>query len=146
MVNRTFGLEEKVEIDFPDVNKGSWYHDDIAKAVAAGYIQGDGDGNMSPRRGITRQEVALIMLRLLELEEVKEEALLENFSDHSSVADWSLEAVKAAVNERILQGHKDGTLMPRELTTRAETVVILNRAAGELYRDTGTYGTKRRSP
>ena len=68
IVNRAVGFDEKAEISFKDVKQGEWYYEHIAGAVKAGYIKGFTDGTMRPAQNITKQEAAVIIARILEVE------------------------------------------------------------------------------
>ena len=140
MVNRAMGYTDKADIYFPDVKKEIWYYDEIARAVEAGYIQGDADGTMSPNREISRQEVSIILFRLLELDEEKEKRPIDSFNDYEDIASWSKEEVNAVVEAGYIEGYPDKTFNPSRATTRAETVVILDRAVGKLYNEAGVFG------
>ena len=140
MVNRAFGFKEMAAINYVDVAAGAWYHGEIAKAVQAGYIKGDVDGLMNPNRQISRQEAAIILYRLLELDEDKDNRLVEVFNDAATIASWSKKEVNAIVKDGYLSGYPDRTFRPGNNMTRAETVTVLARAVGELYNEAGIYG------
>jgi len=42
-----------------------WYEDAVAKAAAAGYIEGYPDGTMRPDSPISREEAATIIMMLI---------------------------------------------------------------------------------
>jgi len=47
IVNNVFGYKDKAQISFTDVKTSDWYYDEIAKAIAAGYIKGYADGTIN---------------------------------------------------------------------------------------------------
>lgn len=67
LMNRTFGFVEKAEVNFSDIEGTEWFVEDIAKAVAAGYMKGDAEGTFRPDDPIARQEAALVLARIYEL-------------------------------------------------------------------------------
>ena len=140
MVNRVMGFTDKADINFPNVKKEGWYYDEIARAVEAGYITGDANGTMSPNREISRQEVSVILFRLLKLDAEKQNRPVDGFQDYGNIGSWSKEEVNAVVAAGYLEGYPDMTFKPDRATTRAEAVVILNRAVGELYNKEGVFG------
>ncbi|MBU7005561.1 Ig-like domain-containing protein [Phosphitispora fastidiosa] len=140
MVNRVMGFKDQADINFPDVKKEGWYYDEIARAVEAGYITGDTGGTMSPNRKISRQEVSVILFRLLKLEAEKQNRPVDGFQDYGNIGSWSKEEVNAVVAAGYVEGYPDTTFKPDRDTTRAEAVVILNRAVGELYNKEGVFG------
>jgi hypothetical protein len=140
IVNRAFGYSEKAQISFSDVSANDWYAEEAAKAKAVGYITGYDDGTMKPNNQITRQEVAAIISRIMELEKVEDSNLLGRFSDAAQIAGWSKGYVGAVVKEGYMGGYPDGTCKPAKSITRAESIVMLDRVAGVLYNAAGTYG------
>lgn len=143
-INRSFGFEEKAAIHFSDVNASSWVHDEIAKAVQAGYIKGYVDGTFRADRPISRQEVAVIVSRLLKLDETANRQATENFSDATQIARWSQGAIGALAVSGLMVGYGNQGFKPEGLMTRAEVVVTLNRTIAVrytvTYKQAGTYG------
>ncbi|MGI6066982.1 MAG: S-layer homology domain-containing protein, partial [Bacillota bacterium] len=142
LVNRAFNYQEKAEIDFKDVAAGAWYEDVVRIAKAAGYINGYQDGTMKPNNPISRQEAAIIIMNILELEENAIGA--DKFQDASKIPAWSKGAVGAVASANIMGGYPDGTFKSANLIKRAEAVVALDKALSNLadviYDKAGTYG------
>ena len=67
LVNKAFQFEGKNNINFTDVSEKDWFYNDLQKASAAGYILGYEDGSFKPNQQISRQEIAVIMSRILKL-------------------------------------------------------------------------------
>lgn len=139
LVNRAYGLSEKASINFSDTSDGDWFQDDVAIAVKAGYLVGYGDGTVRPLNNISRQEAAAIIYRLLKLQEHRSNILIEKYLDYGNISPWSREAVNAIVAEGYMVGNTDGTFGPVNKITRAETIVTLSRATGEIYKKAGIY-------
>lgn len=128
LVNRSFKFTEKSDASFSDVNPLDWTHDEVAKAVEAGYIQGYSDGTIGIGNKITRQEVAVIIGRLLKLQTVDSKAASE-FNDAADFADWGKNFIGAVVANKIMNGYiTDHTFKPNKPITRAEAVVTLGNA------------------
>jgi hypothetical protein len=125
-VNRAFNYQEKADIDYKDVKEDAWYADVIKIAKAAGYISGYQDGTMKPDNPISRQEAAIIIMRILGL--VENPAGANGFRDASSIPAWSKGAVGAVAAAGIMGGYPDGTFRVANFITRAEAVVTLDRA------------------
>lgn len=143
LVNRAYGFSEKAAINFSDVSESDWFYDDVAKAVAAGYIVGYGDGTAGAGNNISRQEAAAVIYRLMKLPEYSNKDAIAKFSDYGSISAWSREAVNSVVAEGYMVGNPNGTFGPANNITRAETVVTLSRATGEIYNAAGTYSEVR---
>ena len=141
LVNRSFGFTEQAQISFSDVKSSHWSYVEIAKGVKAGYIAGYADGTMGANKSISRQEVAVIVNRLLSLSAA---ATPSTFTDASMIAAWAQISVDNAVAVGILLGYAaDNTFKPANPITRAEAVVTLDRAnvpKNVVYDTAGTFG------
>ncbi|HHY13134.1 MAG TPA: hypothetical protein GX526_00610, partial [Thermoanaerobacterales bacterium] len=142
LVNRAFGFSEKATIEFSDVAAEDWFYDEIAKAVKAGYISGYQDGTVKPNREISRQEAAVALCKVLNLEaKITEE--IEAFTDADSIPAWSKPYISALVAKGYMAGYPDGSFRAERHITRAETVTMLDKALGTLtvsYDISGIYG------
>lgn len=116
--------DPEVVAAFTDVDPSHWFYSEVAAAVAAGYVGGYSDGTFRPHNPITRQEVASIVSRLLQL---KDDAPQATFQDAGAIAPWATSAVNAVVAAGLMSGYTDGTFRPAGPITRAEAVVTLDR-------------------
>jgi len=146
LINKSFGFMDTEERSFKDVKATDWYYSSLAVANAAGYIQGYSDGLFRPNKNVTRQEIAVIVTKLLELSSSDS---ANKFSDTSASPAWSKGAIGSVFDKGIMSGYSDNTFHPEAFTTRAEAIVILDRSLtfkndaslGSLSYDTaGTYG------
>jgi hypothetical protein len=131
LVNNAFGYVEKAEINYKDVSSEDWYAEEIQIAKKAGYITGYSDGTIKPNNPITRQEAAVIILRIKKLTANSNGA--DEFRDASDIPDWSKGAIGAGAEAKILTGYPDNTFRPDNLILRAESVVALSKA--KAYQD-----------
>ena len=141
LVNRAFGFKAKAQISFSDVLNEAWYHDEIAKAVAAGYIKGYEDGSIKPDNRISRQEAAVVLVRLLKLKAVTKGSEISKFKDVERIHVWAKSAINTVVSGKYMSGYPDETYRPANPITRAETVKVLSKSIGELYNLPGVYGS-----
>ncbi|MDD3654558.1 MAG: S-layer homology domain-containing protein [Desulfotomaculaceae bacterium] len=128
LVNKAFGFYDKAKVNFKDVSSANWFYNEVAAAVAAGYIRGYVDNTIRPDQPITRQEVAAIAYRLLGRPAATGSNTLSKFRDAASISSWSEPGVVAVVEKNVMKGYHDQTFRPRALTTRAEAVVTMSRA------------------
>ena len=107
MVNNIFGLTEKADIAFTDVNEDSWYYEDIEKAVLAGYIGGYEDNTMRPNQPITREEASKIIILVSGLEdELSNSAYI--FKDIDQIGEWARNYVGVLKDKDYMTGYVDG--------------------------------------
>jgi len=125
LLNRAFGKQDPAaKAAFKDVNPSDWFYAEVAAADAAGYCAGYADGTFRPRNPITRQEVASIMARLLQLDTGVAQV---TFKDTGTIAAWAKGSVNAVAGARVMGGYADGTFKAANPITRAEAVVTLDR-------------------
>jgi len=128
VVNRAFGYYQLAPISFNDVAVGTWYYQDISKAVAAGYIPLEAEAK--PNQKITREEVAVIISHVANMTPYDPGA--DVFNDVAG--SWRKPYIGAVAAAGIMRGYGDGTFRPYATITRAETVVslsaTLNRSKG----------------
>ncbi|QSZ27532.1 S-layer homology domain-containing protein [Aceticella autotrophica] len=150
--DRVFNLTQTTDITFKDVKSTDWFYKEIQKAKAANIVSGYDDNTFRPNNFITREEAAAILTRLLKLQSVTQDAL-KGFKDASKISSWAKDAVNTAVYYGLIKGYPDNTVGPDNPITRAETVVILDRAlklqqtpipspapTSTIYDKAGTYG------
>lgn len=135
MMDRIMVYQTVAENTFADVENGTWYTDAVLKANAAGVLQGSG-AYARPLDTITRQEVMVLMARVLNLDG-KPDAVA-SFADAGQVASWARDAVGAMVSAGYVSG-SNGSIMPTANITRAEVAVMMNNIFGAVYAQAGTY-------
>ncbi|WP_219835482.1 S-layer homology domain-containing protein [Paenibacillus sp. R14(2021)] len=143
LVNRAFGFTAAGTAAFKDLKTTDWSYAEIQKAVKAGYLTGLQDGTIHPKAPITRQEIALIVERLLGL--TPSEKAADFFSDAAAIPAWSKGAIGAVGAGGIMKGYEDNSFKPGSNASRAEAVVILNHAitvkpVASLFDKPGTFG------
>lgn len=109
---------------FMDVPADAWYADAVGAVEKAGIFQG-ADGLFRPDAAISRQELALVISRL-----VKTDAKASNekgFADQEQIADWAQAGVRTAVKLGIIQGDDAGNFLPAANATRAEAAAMIHR-------------------
>jgi hypothetical protein len=146
IVNRAFGLMEQDQQNYKDVPKDKWYYSEIAKAKLAGYISGFEDGSFMPEANVSRQEAAKMIYELMKLNEKSDISSLNGFKDAGQIPQWSSLYLNAVIAAGYMSGYPDQTLRPLQTITRAEAVVLLDKAVGTLIQSSGTekYGYRGR--
>ncbi len=112
---------ESASRPFDDI-AGCWARDYIVHAWDRGIADGTGNGRFSPDSYITRQQIMVLLDRVLDLPD--KNGL--NFSDTGSIAFWALEACARVTAAGLFQG-VNGRLDPAGHTTRAQAAQIVSR-------------------
>lgn len=108
---------------FTDAPSDLWAYNYVETAVAAGIVNGVGDGQFAPNREINRSEIAVMIGRAMNLPP----GTASQFSDASEIPAWAVEMVGAVSAKGIIQGYPDGSFRPLNLATRAEAAVMVFR-------------------
>lgn len=151
LANQAIGAKEKKAISFSDVNENHWFHGEVAKAHAAGYITGYADGTMKPNNQVSRQEVAVMLAKMAQLDVTAGATVSLSFKDQLRIPSWSKVAIGKVVGKKFMNGYPDETFQPTKAITRAEAIATLNKllAGAEekpavdpavTYDQAGTYG------
>lgn len=138
IVSILYRLEGQPEVyasnAFSDVDNSQWYAKSVVWASENGIVAGDGKGHFMPNQNVTREQLALIMMKYADYTAMHRpdcRTELNSFPDNSKVSSWAKDAVSWAVCFGILsgKGQPDGkTLLdPSGTATRAEFASILMR-------------------
>lgn len=125
LVNKAMGYTKKGNAYFRDVNINYWGYDEIQKGVSAGYVKGDPDGSFRPNDSVTRQEAAVMISKILDLETNFTSAA--TYNDYRYIPSWSVGYVGAVSNAKIMAGYPDGSFKADRVLSRAEAVIALDK-------------------
>lgn len=117
------------DISFADVEPGRWSHTYIAKAKAAGFINGYSDTLFGAQDLITRQDMAKIIYSAAKYKEIKLEDAnsVPLFADDDAISDYAKEAVYTLKGMEIINGVDEMCFAPKDNATRAQAAVMLYR-------------------
>ncbi|WP_199616792.1 S-layer homology domain-containing protein [Paenibacillus alkalitolerans] len=131
MLNKAMGFQKTQVPLFSDVSAKDWFYGEVAKAISAGYLQGEyrDGGELKPSAPITRQEAASMIMKAFRFEPSKDLATLRaaNFKDSSQIDQWRKAAIDAIMAKNIMGGFPDRTFKPKDKVTRAQVAAIMNR-------------------
>ena len=114
-------LDTNKECNFADVSNKRWSYPYIAAAYSAGIITGNEINMFNPEDAITRQDMAVIVARALNMTGGSS----ETFADEGMISDYAIDGVKALKEAGILNGFEDNTFRPVNNSKRAEAVTII---------------------
>ena len=134
-IAKGLGLAGEETSRFPDVTSGTTgaY---IGAAAKAGIITGNSDGTFKPNSNVTREQMALMMVRAMEYAGPSislngtSAQTLARFKDAAKIQSKDL--VAKAVKEGIIQGITINTFQPQGNATRAQAAVMLKRVLDKL--------------
>lgn len=123
------GGEQNIYADsvFFDVSATDWFSSSVNWAFENSIVSGIGNGLFAPNDAVTREQLALVLYRLVNPNESVYNADLKAFSDADDISDWAADAMNWAVREQIISGMDNGTLAPQSTATRAQFAMILMR-------------------
>ncbi|GLX66557.1 S-layer homology domain-containing protein [Paenibacillus glycanilyticus] len=126
MISRALMLEgEDSGMVFQDAGSiPGWAKDHIARAIAAGLMQGFADDTFRVSDQLSRAQLAVIIARAASLK--LDGASSANFTDSAAIPAWASKEVAAAVDAGLIQG-KDNRFAPNETATRAEAITMIMR-------------------
>jgi spore germination protein YaaH len=133
---RAFGLTEIYgkSVSFKDISN-HWAKKEILIAAQNDIVLGTGDGKYSPNQLLTRQEMAVMLDRILN--SLKDANYAWNpYKDVSkSKNSWSYNSIMKLTHYSIFTGNPNGTFSPREITTRAQMAVLMDRVSAYINGD-----------
>ncbi|WP_426451764.1 immunoglobulin-like domain-containing protein [Paenibacillus sp. S-38] len=124
ILSRLFQVSGSQQVNLQDIGD-HWAADAIQQFAAAGVIGGYGDGTFQPDRTISREEIVVIMSRLINMNQVDKNQAPGNFQDVGE--SYAKETIQDAAKAGIIQGKGPGRFEPNSSSTRAEALqIILN--------------------
>jgi hypothetical protein len=135
MLSRGLGLQGNREAAqrFRDVQPSTQTGDYIGAAAKAGIITGNTDGTFRPNDNITREQMAIMMIRALDYTgnsatlSGTSATALSIFKDKAKIQNLSAEFVAKSVQSGIILGMPGGIFQPQGNATRAQGAVMLQR-------------------
>ncbi|GLX71530.1 endo-1,4-beta-xylanase [Paenibacillus glycanilyticus] len=128
---RALGMKEaNASASFTDIGENDWYRSYAEAAADNGVLLGNGAGQFVPNQAMTREEMAVSIIRAYHLSEGETRgngASVSMFSDQSAEAPWARASIQEAVSLGLLQGYPDHTFRPKETLSRAEAAVALTK-------------------
>ncbi|WP_260846469.1 S-layer homology domain-containing protein [Paenibacillus polymyxa] len=104
-----------------------WAQDAITKLTAAGVLNGYEDGTFKPDQTIVRQEMAVILARILDLDRLKKDTSNEkSFTDLS--ASFAADTIKQLAQAGVLSGISTSQFGPKYHASRAEALTAIYNA------------------
>ncbi|WP_226000303.1 S8 family serine peptidase [Paenibacillus sp. BJ-4] len=132
LVTRALGLTPGTAAPFSDIPAGSWYTGDVAAAYEAGLITGRNSDKFDPNAHISRQEIAVILGKAVDLLQIK--AAVDGptrtpYHDASSFAGYAKDSIEKVSAAGIINGEtiqSSSYFKPNAPTTREASAKVLH--------------------
>lgn len=129
LVVEAFGLyDSAAQADFADVAEDAWYYRYVASALSCGAVQGLDDSVFGSGANITRQDIAVIIYRVLLKRGQSLGSGAAGFDDYSDIAGYAADAVASLAGAGVITGMDNNVFAPRENATRAQAAAMIKRA------------------
>lgn len=111
--------------NFEDVSESDWYYSSVVALNRAGIVSGISDTEFSPDANITREDIAVMIVRAVRFKAftLKEDSETE-FSDDNMISAYASSSVKTLSKAGIING-SDGAFLPKNNASRAEAAQML---------------------
>lgn len=140
MINITFGFNVAAENVFTDVDSSKWYYPHVLYAVKQGYIKGRGDGTFGGEDNITREQVCVILDRIL----AKKAETVPQIKD--TISSWAKSAVENIVALGYIPLEENGTFRAMDYMTRGEFALAIDDFVKTESEDTKTEDKENTKP
>ena len=124
---KAFELKAKETILFNDVAEDKWYYEAVNIAASNGIVVGL-DNNFLPDKNISREEMVIILMRLLNLKIPNQPipSIYTTYLDEAEISQWATSTIQSASALGLVQGH-DGKFNPKSQATQAESAAVIVR-------------------
>ncbi|MBC8080449.1 MAG: S-layer homology domain-containing protein, partial [Gorillibacterium sp.] len=126
MITKLLGLKaSNKESAFTDVNGGDASASAVQAAYEANIISGRSVGKFAPNESITREEMAIMLVRAYAFATGKSVQSNYEFKDNMKISNWAKNEVAITVKLGIMSGVGNNMFNPKSKTTRAETAMAV---------------------
>ena len=124
IVCRILGLDHEKNFTekFGDVTKNDWHFGYVMAAYEAGYVNGMSEISFAPNNYITREEIAVMVSRILNVTGSENDVYL--FADGPNVSAWARIYVAAVNKTGIMTGDQFGQFLPKNKVNRQTVATI----------------------
>ncbi|WP_240160011.1 LamG-like jellyroll fold domain-containing protein [Paenibacillus aceris] len=126
LLMKSIHLPQQKQSRFQDVPESAWYAPYVAGAAVSGLVSGEDDTTFRPESVISREEMAVLLARVVEQAGGKsEQSGVESFQDANQMAAWARPSIALTAKLGLLQGRADQWFIPSGSVSRAEAAQAL---------------------
>ena len=114
--------------------KDHWAKDYLEVLANKGIFAGDGNGTIRPDFDITREEMAMLLVRILGVDD-KMSATTKQYTDYTEIAGYAREAVGVLSEMGVYMGYDDGSFKPKQVISREEIMALFDRILDDIEPD-----------
>lgn len=124
--------EAAASSEFTDVTAADWFYTYVKWGVEKGITNGMGDGTFAPNSPITREQMAVMLLKYAQSLGfmLPQTGSIPTFTDAGLISSWSADYVYTAAAAGILSGFDTGEFRPQGNATRAQAAKVIYVFAG----------------
>ncbi|MFC5702417.1 lamin tail domain-containing protein [Cohnella faecalis] len=129
LIVRALGMKSSSSggTSFRDVQAGSWYEEAVKAAVEAGIVSGVSETSFAPAKTITREQMAVMIVRALEYRKgsLGNTGSGASFADGDKISDWAKDSIGKAFNLGIIAGKENNAFDPAVSAKRSESAKVV---------------------
>lgn len=118
-------VQDDLENTFDDVEEDAWYKNYVLTSKKLGIINGIADNMFGVSNNITRQDMSVMISRILESMGTTLDDSSEMFTDNGNISDYAVSSVYKMKNLGIIKGY-DNMFYPKNNLTRAEAASVIS--------------------
>ncbi|QOS79802.1 glycosyl hydrolase 53 family protein [Paenibacillus sp. JNUCC31] len=121
-----------------DVKSDQWYSDSVRLGLEMGIVQGRADGSFAANERITREDMAVMLNRAIQVMTKNERSTISTssstgFKDNAEISEYAKQAVALMQEQGMLNGMADGNFAPKQNANRAQGAVAVARMMEQIY-------------
>ena len=124
MLVKAFNMTSTKATSWEDVDR-HWARNQIQIAANNGIVEGFSSTVFGPDQVITREQLAVMLVRGIKLTPATQKS---TFRDGKDISLWAVDAIDTASQWKLIQGYGDLSFRPQGPATRAEAVEMIIRA------------------
>jgi len=124
MADSLYTAESVIDIKFKDVDNNAWYAPYVYKAAKSGIVRGKSENIFGTGDGITREDMAVIIGRILK-DKFSVSETDEKFFDDAEISEYAYSDVYYLKAAGIVSGDSNGNYNPSKTVTRAEAAQVM---------------------
>ena len=126
MVSKAFGFKtNNSRPTFDDIPNGAWYENSVYALADNDIVSGIERHIFGVGRTITRQDMAVILFRVIDGGSVERVRDYKTFADQSKISSYAIDAVNKMYEAGFVNGFEDGTFRPADGTTKAMAAYMI---------------------